>query len=246
MEAIKYYVKGAFVGVPETPAALEQQEELISDLTAKVADLVSQGHSEEESLGMAIASMGDLSALVHEFTPDEPAPTVPTPAEKPAPVVTAHEVYARRLQLHSVAVGVLGAGATLLVLALMAGGTSALGGPAALCVLALLGVGVFWLGSTVRRFHEAPDEVATIEVSAKRQIRSAILRWVAVCAGAFLFNLVFEAQGFWAWTIWIAATAWPISVYASIKFVERGDFVFAPAPEAPVDDDAEQAVGACA
>lgn len=246
MEAIKYYVKGAFVGVPETPAALEQQEELISDLTAKVADLVSQGHSEEESLGMAIASMGDLSGLVREFAPEEDAPAASTPAEKPAPVVTAHEVYARRLQLHSVAVGVIGAGATLLLLAVMAGGTSALGGPAALCVLALLGAGVFWLGTTLRRFHEAPDEVATIQVSGKQQVRTAVLRWVAACAGAFLFNLVFQAQGFWAWTIWVAATAWPISVYATIKFVERGDFLFAPAPEAPAADDAEQAVGACA
>ena len=40
MEAIKYYVKGAFQDVKETLEVLEQQEELIADLTAKVADLV--------------------------------------------------------------------------------------------------------------------------------------------------------------------------------------------------------------
>jgi len=45
MEAIKYYVKGAFVGVAETPEVLEQQEELIADMTAKVADLVADGRS---------------------------------------------------------------------------------------------------------------------------------------------------------------------------------------------------------
>jgi len=59
MEAIKYYVKGAFQGVAETPQVLEQQEELIADLTAKVAALVAEGRSEEEAPGMAKAPVGD-------------------------------------------------------------------------------------------------------------------------------------------------------------------------------------------
>ncbi|MBS3973595.1 MAG: hypothetical protein KGZ89_01830, partial [Actinobacteria bacterium] len=67
VEAIRYYVKGAFQGVKETPQVLEQQEELIADISAKVEDLVSEGKTREEALGAAIASMGELSALVDEF-----------------------------------------------------------------------------------------------------------------------------------------------------------------------------------
>ncbi len=113
MEAIKYYVKGAFVGVAETPEMLEQQEELIADLTAKVADLVADGRSEEEALGMAIASMGDLSGLVKEFATDE---SVPRRAAR-APATT--EVYAARLRLHVVALAAGGAIAVLFVLSVM-------------------------------------------------------------------------------------------------------------------------------
>lgn len=71
MEAIRYYVKGAFLGIAETPDVLEQQDELIADLTAKVADLVADGKTQDEALGIAIASMGDLSGLVREFAAEE-------------------------------------------------------------------------------------------------------------------------------------------------------------------------------
>ena len=104
MEAIKYYVKGAFQGVDETPQVLEQQEELIADLTAKVADLVAEGKSQEEALGMAIASVGDLSDLISEFGPAENMPV-------PIPVAT---VYANRLDLHVVTVS-LGIGMAVMI-----------------------------------------------------------------------------------------------------------------------------------
>src|SRR5665647_2067648 len=102
MEAIKYYVKGAFQGIPETPDVLEQQEEIISDLTAKVADLVAAGKPEEEALGVAIASLGDLSPLVAEFTPAPPAPGAPGVAVVVPPPTK--RLYVRRLDLHVVAV----------------------------------------------------------------------------------------------------------------------------------------------
>ena len=121
MEAIKYYVKGAFVGVAETPEVLEQQEELIADMTAKVADLVADGRSEDEALGMAIASMGDLSGLVKEFATEEPVaaepPAVPASPAVPEPVLV--DVELAKLRLHTVFMSAGGAVAVLFVLTML-------------------------------------------------------------------------------------------------------------------------------
>lgn len=224
MEAIKYYVKGAFIGIAETPEVLEQQEELIADLTAKVADLVAEGRSEEEALGTAIASMGDLSGLVREFASEPPA--LPVPTETP---VTTVEVYSARLRLHVVAISAGLAIAVLFVLSLVAGVGGAFSGAAAVWDLLLGGVALAWVAYTVRRFHDDPVAVATVPRTGRTELHRALIQWLGVCAGALFLNAVLDTGGFWAWTIWIAAFAWPLSFYVEQRMIDAGRFLHPPA-----------------
>jgi hypothetical protein len=237
MEAIKYYVKGAFVGVAETPAVLEQQEELIADLTAKVADLVADGRAEDEALGMAIASMGDLSGLVKEFATDEIVPTGP-----PAPATT--EVYAARLRLHVVALAAGGAIGLLFVLSVLAALSGVASGTTVVVDLLLGMTAVGWIGFELWRFHQGPDAIETVEV-VTTGLRTRILQWVAVCAVALVFNLI-DSNGFWAWTVWVGAAAWPASIYVQQQLLARGKFLH-PTVETAASVSAEaMAVGAAA
>jgi hypothetical protein len=242
MEAIKYYVKGAFVGIAETPAVVEQQEELISDLTAKVADLVTDGRSEEEALGMAIASMGDLSALVKEFAVEEPA----VPVAPPAVFV---EAFTARLRLHVVAISVgLSIGA-LFVLTVLAVSGGAISGPAVAADLLLGIAGLAWIGYTLRVMHAKPSVTEAVELLPKPNLRTPILQWVGVCAFALFANAVTRGD-FWAWTVWVAAAAWPLSFYIEQRLLAAGKFLYpkteAENVSASVESPAVVTPGACA
>jgi hypothetical protein len=233
MEAIKYYVKGAFVGIAETPAVLEQQEELIADLTAKVADLVGDGRSEDEALGMAIASMGDLSNLVREFATEEPE----APAAPAEPVVPTAEAYTGRLQLHVTVICAVGAIGILFVLSLLAAYSHSMDGSAAMWDIMLGLVGVAWAGTALYRFHQDPDAVGTVVLAGDKRLRNALMLWAGVCAFAFVANAVTESDGFWAWTVWIGAAAWPASIYLERRLLQAGKFVYpraTPEPEPAV------------
>jgi len=220
MEAIKYYVKGAFQGVAETPQVLEQQEELIADLTAKVADLVAEGKSEEEALGMAIASVGDLSALVSEFGPAENVPV-------PVPIAT---VYANRLDLHVVTVS-LGIGMAVMIACTGLGAmVHAIEPGAALSLFGALAVGAWWLRMAYKRYRAEPDAVEIRQLEYKARFRQALLVWVGVCFAAFVLNMA-SGTDFWFWPVWVAATVWPLAVKVEQRLTERDEFT-APEPVA--------------
>lgn len=240
MEAIKYYVKGAFVGIAETPEVLEQQEELIADMQAKVADLVADGRSENEALGMAIASMGDLSGLVREFAVE--ADAAAAPAAEP---VTTAEVYSSRLRLHVVAIS---AGLTigaLFVLSLLAAMAGAANGSALLWDLVIGGAAVAWVGYTLRAFHQDPDAVETMEIPGAKQLLRAVLQWMAFCVAALIFNLIADNAGFWAWTLWLAGAAWPGSLYVQQRLIDAGRFLH-PRVEATSPVEASATAASCA
>ncbi|MDP2233368.1 MAG: permease prefix domain 1-containing protein [Actinomycetota bacterium] len=213
MEAIKYYVKGAFQGVTETPQVLEQQEELIADLTAKVADLVTEGRSQDEALGMAIASMGDLSALVAEFE---------TPGDGPAAIPTA-TVYSSSLDLHVVALSV-GVGALLMLLCTVLGAlTGAIQPGAGLVMLATLVAAAWWLRGAYLRFAADPDAVETRELAFKQRKLWSLMPWAGVSFGAMVLNIA-SGTDFWFWPIWVAATVYPISIIAEEFLSGRAEF----------------------
>jgi len=252
MEAIKYYVKGAFVGIAETPAVVEQQEELISDLTAKVADLVADGRSEEEALGMAIASMGDLSSLVKEFATEEPAePAVPTAPVAPVVVPAVFvEAYTARLRLHVVAISVglsIGALFVLSVLVLVGGAISG----AVVSADLLLGIaGLTWIAYALRVMHAKPTVVEDIELRSSADLRKPLLQWVGACVFALFANAITNGD-FWAWTVWVAAAAWPLSFYVEHRLLTAGRFlhpkvVAQPASVAGASTEPGTAPGVCA
>lgn len=217
MEAIKYYVKGAFQSVRETPEVLEQQEELIADLTAKVADLVTQGKSQEEALGMAIASVGDLSALVAEFEPAEEIPAR-------IPTVT---VYGNRLDLGVIALSA-GVGAAVLLVSTALGAFTGLVQPGAgFSLLAVVGVGVWWIRRAYLNYKESPDAVEVRALDFAARFRGALGIWGIVLFGVTMFNLA-TGTDFWCWPVWVAGGTWALTVKMEQWLARRPEFA---APE---------------
>jgi len=217
MDAITYYVKGAFSGVRQSPEALEQQEELIADLSAKVADLVEQGKTGEEALGLAIGSMGDLSALVAEFEPANAAPVaIPTA-----------RVLANRLDLGVVGLSA-GVGAAVMILSAALGAFTRLVEPGAgLVLLAVLAVGIWWVRRAYLVYEGDPDAVAVREQAYGPRFRRALLVWAGVSVLAAFFNLT-SGTDFWCWPIWVAGGTWALTVKMEQWLSARPEFL---APE---------------
>lgn len=221
MEAIRYYVLGAFQGVRTTPEVLEQQEELIADLTAKVADLIAEGKSEDEALGVAIASVGDLSALVAEFES----------AAAPADVVPTATVYGSCLDLHTVAISA-SIGATVMIGSAALGAWTGLVHPGAgFSLMAMLALGIWWVRAAYQRYKESPDAVETRELAFKARFRKALLIWAAIVFGSTLLTAATDSD-FWCWPIWVAGGTWALAVKVEQHLSERSEFL-APSEQAP-------------
>jgi len=213
MEAIRYYVQGAFQGVKMTPEVLEQQEELIADLTAKVGDLVAQGKSEEEALGVAIVSVGDLSTLVSEFeSADETPDLVPTAS-----------IYATRLDLHVIAISA-SIGAAVMIASTALGAWTQLVHPGAgFSLLVVLAVGIWWIRGAYLRYQESPETVQARDLVYKARFLKALLVWGGVAFGATLLNALIGI-GFWCWPIWVAGGTWALTVKVEEHLVKRAEF----------------------
>lgn len=221
MEAIRYYVQGAFQGVKATPEVLEQQEELVADLTAKVGDLVAQGKSEDEALGVAIASLGDLSALVSEF---EPAAEVPVST----PTAT---VYGRSVDLHAITISAAIGAAVMIASTALGAWTGLIHPGAGFTLLAVLAAGVWWIRGAYRRYQEAPDGVETRDLVYGARFRRALAVWAGVAFGATLLNAI-TGTDFWCWPIWVAGGTWALVVKVEQRLIGRAEFAAPdPAPE---------------
>lgn len=223
MEAIRYYVQGAFQGVKMTPDVLEQQEELIADLTAKVDDLVAQGKSKDEALGVAIASVGDLSTLVSEFeSADETPESVPTAT-----------VYAARLDLHVIAISA-SIGAAVMTASTALGAWTELVHPGAgFSLLAVLAVAVWWVRGAYLRYGESPDAVEARNLVYKARFRKALLVWAGIAFGSTLLN-VLTGTDFWCWPIWVTGGTWALTIKVEEHLAKRAEFQ-APTPLASED-----------
>lgn len=222
MEAIRYYVQGAFQGVKMTPDVLEQQEELIADLMAKVDDLVDQGKSKDEALGVAIASLGDLSTLVSEFESADVTPeAVPTAS-----------VYAARLDLHVIAISA-GIGAAVMTVSTALGAWTELVHPGAgFSLLAVLSVGLWWFRGAYLRYQGSPDAVEVRDLVYKARFHKALLVWVGVAFGSTLLNAL-TGTDFWCWPIWVAGGTWALTVKVEELLTKREEFI---APIHPADN----------
>lgn len=228
MDAIRTYVQGAFAGVPESPEAIEQQEELVANLSDKVADLVAQGSSEEEALGVALASLGGLDALVQEFQPAEAAPSRPKPVE----------VNASRLALHASIAASAVVAVLLLMLSLLALSMHSFEkGHALLGAFALAPLAV-WVAFELWRARAMPTEARSFDVGSNRRLAGALLVWLGLCALAFVANMFESRLGFWAWIVWGVSAAIPLHAVIERLLVGRGLLLAKTTVPAEVNDGA--------
>lgn len=228
MEAIRHYVKGAFQGVEETPQVLEQQDELIADVTAKVDDLVSQGKTPDEALGMAIASLGGLSALVEEFRAEQDSLDSITEA----PLVRTAAVYSGRLDFHTDAI-CFGVFMTVMLLCTVVGGnfTNTIEGYAGPVLLLALLAAISWLRYAYVRSAPHWNEIEAKELVYRWRLLKSIGVAAAIATGAVWASMFTGAPEFWFWPLWVVAVAFPIRVLVGWFVIRRGWFL-APATAA--------------
>lgn len=69
-EKIKNYVDLLFEGVPRSQKAIELRNEILSNLNDKFEALRTEGKTENEAYGLAIAGLGDVDKLIKEILPD--------------------------------------------------------------------------------------------------------------------------------------------------------------------------------
>lgn len=215
METIQVYVQGAFAGVPQTQESLEQQAELVADLTARVADLVERGHSEGEAFGIALSQIGDLQELVQEFNTAEPSIAV-TP-----PVVS---VQASRLNVH-VAVITTGIAAPILALFLTIGlSANALDLVHVLLGLAAAVTGLLWIGIELLSLHRDPDAVSEVPLSGRSVVTRAAGIWAGLVVASFVANMFVYRNASWSWIVWVTAAAVPLGAVVRWRLISRGRF----------------------
>lgn len=67
MEAIREYLKNLFMSLPETPEVLRARAELMEIMEDKYEELIREGKSEKEAIGIVISEFGDLQELAGEL-----------------------------------------------------------------------------------------------------------------------------------------------------------------------------------
>lgn len=67
MEAIREYLNNLFMSLPETPEVLRAKAELLEMMEDKFEELVSEGKTEKEAIGIVISEFGNLQELAEEL-----------------------------------------------------------------------------------------------------------------------------------------------------------------------------------
>lgn len=72
-EKLREYVDSLFEGVAVNKRTVELKEEMLQNLNEKYNDLIADGKNEDAAFNIAVASVGDISDLLHEL--EKGAPT---------------------------------------------------------------------------------------------------------------------------------------------------------------------------
>jgi hypothetical protein len=67
-DRIKHHVDHLFKDAPRKRRVAEIQEELLANLNEKYEDLIRQGKSEDEALGIVVSGVGDINELIADVT----------------------------------------------------------------------------------------------------------------------------------------------------------------------------------
>ncbi|MCL2546586.1 MAG: permease prefix domain 1-containing protein [Oscillospiraceae bacterium] len=69
-DKLRNYIEGLFEDAPQTKKTVELKEEMIQNLGDKYNDLFSDGKSPEAAFNIAVAGIGDVSALLRQLEDD--------------------------------------------------------------------------------------------------------------------------------------------------------------------------------
>lgn len=67
---IRDYVEVLFSDIPRSQKANELKEELLSNMTERFDDYISQGKSENQAYSLVISNLGDVDEMLAEVMPD--------------------------------------------------------------------------------------------------------------------------------------------------------------------------------
>lgn len=67
---IKNYVDVLFSDIPGTKKARELKEEILSNMSERFEDYISQGKTENQAYSLAVSSMGDIDEMLEEVMPN--------------------------------------------------------------------------------------------------------------------------------------------------------------------------------
>lgn len=67
MEAIREYLNNLFMSLPETPEVLRAKAELLEMMEDKYEELIQEGKTEQEAVGIVISEFGNLEELAEEL-----------------------------------------------------------------------------------------------------------------------------------------------------------------------------------
>jgi hypothetical protein len=72
MKQIEQYVDGLFAELPDSEMKQELRDEIVQNLSEKVADLMAEGKAEEDAVNKAIVEFGDISDIREELLAQQP------------------------------------------------------------------------------------------------------------------------------------------------------------------------------
>lgn len=211
MDVIRTYVTGAFAGVAQTPAALEQQAELIANMEEKVRDLIAEGKGAEEALGITIAEAGDLSALASEFPSADSVPPVPLTIEV-------------RIALRTLLIRVGAVTVALMALALWAavvGMDMGITARSFFMVVLAVGAAAWRVWTALAEYRANPDATAEVLRPGLKSLGRPIALWLGACAALLVVNEQLRF-GFWAWVGWCVVFVVPVEAALELLFTKLG------------------------
>lgn len=202
---IRAYIDELFNGTTPSRKSVELKEEMIQNLTEKYNDLLSEGKSPEAAYNVAIASIGDVSALLKDLENDSVDPAVLTMQRQKTAMLTAIAIM-----MYIVSV------VPLIILAALVGSTSAtITGVVIMFILCAVATGMLVYNHMSKPKYIKEDDTMVedfrkwqSDTHDKKTMNSAVTSamWSLLVA---LYFIVSFATGAWyiTWVIFIIGAA---------------------------------------
>jgi hypothetical protein len=185
MKEVEYYIRGLFRNAEQTPALVEQREELTAHIIDRIADETARGLEKERAFERAVAALGDLDELID--------------------LITGRRKRARvkRARMISYLAG-LGWGTVYMILAGLWFASVGFGASALFVVIP------GWLGYfipflfTFIDWRRNPHETKVIPIDMAPRLRRSLMIWIVISLACFGVNLIFSwgdtfLRVFWSW-----------------------------------------------